>query len=258
MKTFYVYEDWTLEPCPRCFYVGKGDYNRVKKLTRNNDHQMIVDTYGQQRKIVLETSDEIEALNHEKKLIHDRHTHKNDVNYNGIGVNKTYGGQGNSGRIVTKETCDKISKAKKGKKSNKIWSKEEREATSKRMSSLHKGKKISEEHKEKLRKRMQNSNIKQEMILKVTNKIRQKLKDPKFRKHIIETRARGENSYSSIKESDVKQMRLEWKNIDLSIKGNKHIGQSPSRKFCQDWANRLGVTSQAIYAIVTMKTWKHI
>ena len=44
-ETLYVYEDWTCEEAPRCFYVGKGMLNRVKRNTRNQLHTNIVNKY---------------------------------------------------------------------------------------------------------------------------------------------------------------------------------------------------------------------
>lgn len=258
MKQFHVYEDWTLEEQPRCFYVGKGDDDRVAKLQRNRHHADVVSLYGHDRRIVLSTLDEVEALDTERQLIIERHTHPKDFAYNGIGCNRTFGGQGNSGRIVSEETKAKISASKIGKTPNKVWTQEERDATSKRMSILHKGKTISEEHREVLHQRMSDPEIKSAMIEKVTASIQKKYATSEFRQKIIETRARGEATASPLSEEEIRQLRSEWELIDKTVKGGKWSGVSPSRQFCQKWADLKGVTNQAIYAIVLRKTWKHV
>lgn len=260
MQRWHVYEDWTLEEIPRCFYVGKGDDDRIKKIQRNRNHTDVVSLWGHDRRIVLTTESEVEALDVERRLIAERHTHPRDSDYNGIGCNRTRGGQGNSGRIVSDETRKKLSESKKGKTLNKVWTQEERDATSRRMSELHKGKKISEEQREVLRQRMQDPKIKTVMIEKVTSSIRKKYAtDAEFRQRIIDTRSRGEHhEKSKVTEDEVRQMRSEWDVIDKTAKGGRWSGSSPAREFCQRWADFKGVSNQAIYAIVTRKTWKHV
>ena len=251
MKTFYVYEDWTIEESPRCFYVGKGDEDRVKRLKRGKYHVEVVSQFGQQRKIVLETSDESVAFETERRLILEHHTHPKDPNYNGVGCNRTTGGQGNSGRIVTQETCRKISQSKKGKTSSKAWTDEERRATSIRMSKLHKGKIISKEQKDKLRQRSNDPIAKAKMIEKVTQKIRDKYaNDKEFVQRIFETRVRGEKSSSQFTNEDVIQMRNEFDRLVLR--------RGVVKRFCEKWSKFKGVTPEAIYAIVKRKTWRHL
>lgn len=260
VKQWHVYEDWTLEETPRCFYVGKGDDDRASKLKRASvQHTTIAQQLGQRRVVVMTSANETVVLNAERRVIAERHTYVNDPDYNGIGCNRTLGGQGNSGRIVTEETRRKISASKRGKTPNKVWTQAERDATSTRMSKLHKGKKLSEEHLSVLKARMADPDIKQDMIDKVTMSINAKYEnDPTFRQHVIDSRARGEQSASPFTEQEVRQMRDEWVLIDKSIKGSRWVGKSPAWVFCQRWATLKGVSSQAIRAIVTRKTWCHL
>lgn len=65
MNTYYVYEDWTTEEHPRCFYVGKGTLTRVQNLRRNAKHTSHCRNFGLKRVIVLETHDETLAFNRE-------------------------------------------------------------------------------------------------------------------------------------------------------------------------------------------------
>lgn len=251
MKTFYTYEDWTQEATPRCFYVGKGDADRVAKSQRNRQHAQIVETLGLDRRIVLTTEVEAEALDLERMLIVKHHTHLNDSQYNGIGCNRTLGGQGNSGRIVSDETRRKISESKKGKRPNKVWSQSERDAMSKRMSALHKGKKISDQHRAVLIARMADPVIKAEMVEKVSRALNKKYwDDPTFKQKILGTRARGEKR-SNFTEIDVMTMRAEWDKLDRSVRG-------AGTNFCMRWAQTKNVTKEAVFAIVTRKTWKHV
>lgn len=255
---FYVYEDWTLEEQPRPFYVGKGKLERVFRLKRSKQHQHICELYGQRRMVVLETYDESEALEYEKERIKENHTHPRDPRYNGIGCNKTTGGQGNSGRIVSLETCKRISDAKKGKKTKKVWTQKERDDTSKRMSLLHKGRKLSDERKATIRKTMNDPIIKNKMKKSVSKSLKKKYEeDNDFYQHIVETRVRGEQSKSPFTNEEILQIRREWNDIDKTIKGTKNK-KSPAGQFCQRWADFKNISYQAVYAIVIGKTWKHL
>lgn len=235
MKTFYTYEDWTQEATPRCFYVGKGDADRVAKPQRNHQHASVIVELGFDRRIVLTTEIETQALDLERRLIAERHTHPKDPEYNGIGCNRTLGGQGNSGRIVSEETCRKISASKKGKRPNKAWTQAERDALSARMSVLHRGKKISNEHRAVLVARMADPDIKACMVEKVSRALNEKYQnDPAFKKRILETRARGEQR-SNFTESEVLTMRAEWDKLDRFVRGT-------GTAFCRRWAQTKNVT----------------
>ncbi len=110
---FYVYEDWTLEEQPRCFYVGKGTHSRVCQTRRNKFHTNIKQKYGMSRKVVFSTSDEEEAKNTEIRLIAERKTYVLD---GGWGANFTRGGEGSSGYKHTRLAREKITAACLGRK----------------------------------------------------------------------------------------------------------------------------------------------
>lgn len=253
MKLYHVYEDWTLEETPRCFYVGKGDDGRVAKLKRQSKpHRDVVQTLGQRRVVVFTTEDESLALERERAVIQERHVHPRDPEYNGIGCNRTLGGQGNSGRIVSEETCRRISEAKKGKTPNKVWTQAERDATSARMSLLHKGKTVSDEHRQALRQRMTDPDLKREMVEKVSEALLVKNADPAFHQHIVETRARGETSgQARLSQDDVINIRNEWNTLDRTQRGS-------ITRFCELWATRRNVTKENVMAVVKRKTWRHL
>lgn len=253
MQQWHVYEDWTLEEQPRCFYVGKGDDDRINKVQRNRFHADVVSLYGHERRVVFSTSDESQALLRERELIVERHTHPRDENYNGIGCNRTLGGQGNSGRIVSEETCKKISEAKVGKTPNKVWSQEERDATSARMSILHKGKKISDEQKTLLKKRMNDPSIKQSMVKKVSLALKKRYQENDvFREKIRLARTGERNANAILTEHDVREIRAAW---DVFIAAEHH---DTVKSFCTLWATKFKLTNENIYGIVKRKTWKHV
>jgi hypothetical protein len=93
MERLYVYEDWTIEEVPRCFYVGQGYRRRVDKTQRNQFHTNIVNKHGLKRRVVFESIHRSEVDECEMRLIAEHHTYVGDPQYNGIGCNMTRGGE---------------------------------------------------------------------------------------------------------------------------------------------------------------------
>lgn len=106
---FYVYVDFTTEALPRPFYVGKGNASRVSNLHRNRYHSSISLKYGIKREIVLETLDEQEAFDLERKLIIEHNTFIG--NESAWGANFTRGGEGTSGMKHTDKSKRKNSES---------------------------------------------------------------------------------------------------------------------------------------------------
>lgn len=164
-RKYYVYEDWTLEDNSRCFYVGKGDLNRIKTIKRNKKHTNIVNKYGVNRIVIFETYDELASfeLEIEKITEHKTYVHGDDLTF---GANFTKGGEGASGAIRSDETKQKMRKAISGYRHSserKLIIKERTTAAMrtpevyKKMSDSHKGKSpwnkgkiLSEEGRKKL------------------------------------------------------------------------------------------------------------
>jgi hypothetical protein len=96
-RTFYVYEDWTFEAVPRPFYVGKGNDDRIMGEERNQKHTHVVQKHGMVRRVVLATSNEVEAFSTEVRLIVERHTFIRDPLRSSIACNFTKGGDGVAG-----------------------------------------------------------------------------------------------------------------------------------------------------------------
>src|SRR5574338_1187457 len=99
---FYLYEDWTTESIPRCFYVGKGTLNRIRKRERNAYWKAIATKHGFERRVVLGSRDETFVLTEEIAHIAKHNT------FHGWGANLTTGGEGTSGRKHTQAARDKM------------------------------------------------------------------------------------------------------------------------------------------------------
>jgi len=102
MNDFFVYEDWTLESQPRCFYVGKGKRNRVSGRKRNKHHTNIMNKHGLDRRVVMGPVTNIEACRLERSLIAERRTYVHAINYV-FGANYTEGGEGRIGPLSEKQ-----------------------------------------------------------------------------------------------------------------------------------------------------------
>ena len=141
--TFFVYVDWTTEIVPRPFYVGKGDYVRIRRTYRNKLHTNIRSKYGFDRRVVFTFDSEVDAFQKECELIleHKTYVHGSDDHW---GANFTTGGEGVSGRKHSKETREKMGMGRKGKKHT--------EDAKLAMSKTRKGKKISETHRLNIKK----------------------------------------------------------------------------------------------------------
>ena len=146
---FYTYAHYT--PKGRLFYIGKGLKGRAfTKDSRNKHWHNIVNKYGKPKvEILCNWNSEEEALSHEVLLI----SCFRDMGYKL--ANLADGGKGNAGIVMSNETKEKISVAKKGAPA---WNKgiplteECKQKLSKTMTgrtSWNKGKIHSEEHKRK-------------------------------------------------------------------------------------------------------------
>lgn len=114
MIAIYVYVDWTVEKNPKVFYVGKGDKRRARLLIRNKKHSNVSLKHGINREIVLITSIDRIALDHEIDLVAFHKTyHYDDPNV--IGCNFTRGGEGMSGHKLSIEMKQRLSALNRGK-----------------------------------------------------------------------------------------------------------------------------------------------
>lgn len=106
---FYVYIHLRLDT-GEIFYVGKGQKRRAKNThQRSEGWKSIANKHGRSVHIYSLHVDEGEAFQTEKRLI-------SELNSSGIKlVNLTHGGEGCSGRTLTKEQKNKIGQVHKGK-----------------------------------------------------------------------------------------------------------------------------------------------
>lgn len=92
---YHVYLDWTEEPVPRVFYVGKGTAKRVKNvINRSQLWKSCAAKYGWKlnfRQVILSTKEEEFAYEEEIRLIAEYGTYRNVT---GWGANRTRGGEG--------------------------------------------------------------------------------------------------------------------------------------------------------------------
>jgi hypothetical protein len=149
---YYTYAHFTLDT-DKLFYIGKGKVSKgntqryKQTFNRNRWWHNKVNKHGFKYEVLCQFKTEEEALEHEKFLIK---TFK-DLNYEL--VNLTNGGEGSSGRQVSVETREKLSKAHSGRKQN--LTPEEKAKRAERalvMAAKNKGKRLSEEHRKKISK----------------------------------------------------------------------------------------------------------
>jgi hypothetical protein len=141
-RRFYTYAFLRRDGTP--YYIGKGTGNRAflnkgrKGCKRPKDKSRIL--------FLKKGLTEEEAFRHEKYLI--AVLGRKDLG-TGILRNRTDGGDGKSGAIVSNETKIKMSGAHKGE-NNPMFGKTQSDESKKKMSGAHKGKKLSDETKKKI------------------------------------------------------------------------------------------------------------
>lgn len=148
-QTFYVYEHWRLDR-DECFYVGKGKKNRAYSRGGRNSHWGNIVAKlerigsGYEVKLVATGLTEAEAFSLEKERIAFWRD-KVDL------CNKTDGGDGVSGLVMSEEARQKMSERAKGRPGNPTMLGRKHSAeTRAKMSAAQKGKKKSPEHAEKV------------------------------------------------------------------------------------------------------------
>jgi hypothetical protein len=113
--SFFVYVDWTSEPLPRPFYVGKGTAIRVRHIRRNKKHTFVSAKHGRRRTVMWYGDYDSCAKTIEIQLIAELHTYVSDPFASSIACNFTQGGDGNLGCTPSEATRKKISHTKTGK-----------------------------------------------------------------------------------------------------------------------------------------------
>lgn len=112
MNKYYIY--FHINPLTnKPFYIGKGEGFRARrKSQRSKEWNDVVSKYGYVIDIVEDNLTEVEAMNRERFYINWFGRLNNET---GILINKTGGGSGSSGAVVTDETRLKIRETLKRK-----------------------------------------------------------------------------------------------------------------------------------------------
>jgi len=160
---YAIYVDYTCEPIPRAFYVGKGDQRRVNGMERNALHTHIVQKHGQNRSVVFENDDEQLTLLTEEEMIAQLKTYAHG-GAGWWGANLTRGGEtspmkdphvaakcsrSKMGHITSDETKLKISLAVRRVQARLSVKKKMSDASSKRRHSLETRAKMKASHKKR-------------------------------------------------------------------------------------------------------------
>jgi hypothetical protein len=150
-----MYVDLTDELVP--FYAGKGTLNRLKNPQRNEKHRRISEKYGLNRVIVFESDDQFDVLSKEIEVIADAELNAYEHPDNCFACNFTRGGDGNVGgrppklgKHVDVRTREKIAKSLSGNvpwNKGRIMSRDFCEKNSR----AQKGKTLTDAHKRRLR-----------------------------------------------------------------------------------------------------------
>lgn len=193
-QIFYVYEHWRLDR-DECFYVGKGKQNRAYSRGGRNSHwNNIVAKLerigsGYEVRLVMTGLAELESFSLEKERIA---FWKNKVDL----CNKTDGGDGVSGLVMSKHSRQKMSEKAKGRPGNiTMLGRKHSPETRAKMSFAHKGRpktvehaakvgaarkgrQLSEEHKAKLSKAKKGCSLSDEHRAKLAEAAKRQWSDP--------------------------------------------------------------------------------
>jgi predicted XRE-type DNA-binding protein len=233
----------------RPLYVGKGKNGRYKEINNRNDD--FIDTINEIKKLGLkpivfklyENLSEEQSFELEKKSINEIGRLELGTGYL---INKTSGGQGNSGLIFSDDHRRKISESNKGK-SNHNFGKHLSEDHRKKMSESRTGRKVSEETRKKISESNKDKYPSEETRKKLSEShkgkklsegTKIKLSESHIGKHI------GENNNNSIL---TKQDIIEIKLLLLE----KNFSQTQI-------AIIFGVSRQTISDIKYGRIWSHI
>jgi hypothetical protein len=147
MNIFYTYAYLREDGTP--YYIGKGKNNRAWSSANRN-----TPTPSDSSRILIlkKNLSEEDALRHEIYMI--AVLGRKDT-CGGLLYNFTDGGEGCSGRVVSTETREKISRSHRGRKGS-MTGRSHSEETRQKMSETHKGKKFSSESRKKMSEAKQN------------------------------------------------------------------------------------------------------
>ena len=196
-KRFYTYAYLREDRTP--YYIGKGKDGRAyvkykREIKPPKDKSKII--------FLKKNLTEEEAFKHEIYMI--AVFGRKDLG-TGILRNRTNGGEGSSGAVVSEETKARISESQKGNK-NHNYGKTTSEETKRKLSEINKGKIVSEETREKLRQASKNKLHSDETKKKISESKKGKIpwnKGKKFKNCISEdTKRKMRESHTGKKQSE--------------------------------------------------------
>jgi len=188
------------------YYIGKGQGDRVYKKGKGQ----VKPPKDKSRIIFLKQNlTEEEAFRHEKYMI--AVFGRKDLG-TGILHNRTNGGEGVSGLLVSEETRKKLSEMRVGEK-NPNYGKEMSEKQKQKISEKRKGTKLTEEHKDKIRQRMIGNtwNVGKKLSDETKRKVGEAQKGNqhmKGRKYSEETRKKMSEAHKGKKPSEETRKKL--------------------------------------------------
>jgi hypothetical protein len=194
---FYTYAYLREDRTP--YYIGKGKDRRAyvkykREIKPPKDKSRII--------FLKKNLTEEEAFKHEIYMIFV--FGRKDLG-TGILHNRTNGGEGSSGSVVSEETKARISESQKGNK-NHNYGKTTSEETKRKLSEINKGKIVSEETREKLRQASKNKLHSDETKKKISESKKGKIpwnKGKKFKNCISEdTKRKMRESHTGKKQSE--------------------------------------------------------
>lgn len=149
IQIFYVYEHWRLDR-DECFYVGKGKGRRAYARDGRNIHWTNIVAKLERTGFAYEVRFVATGLTEDDALLLEMERisfwkDKSDL------CNKTDGGDGVRGLVMSQDTRKKMSEKAKGRPGVKsMLGRKHTEETRKKMSAAHKGKKKTPEHAAKI------------------------------------------------------------------------------------------------------------
>jgi hypothetical protein len=188
------------------YYIGKGKGNRIFNKNKGD----IRPPKDKSRIIFLKQNlTEIEAFRHEIYMI--TVFGRKDLG-TGILRNRTDGGEGASGLMISEETRKTLSELKVGEK-NPNYGKEMSEEQKQKISEKRKGTKLSEEHKDKIRQKMMGNtwNVGKKLSDETKRKVGEAQKGNQYmkgRKYSDETKQKMRESHKGKKPTEETRKKL--------------------------------------------------
>lgn len=217
---YYGYKHWTLEETPRCFYVGKG--RKIRPYThqgRNHKWHAVVKRYGLRVEVCVEMTTNDEICAWEIATIAlERTLSKNHSHDDSTDIGCNFT-RGGNGKDECHTTAE--TRAKQSASQRRRFAEQGvSDVTRQKLSLLFKGR-------------------------TAPNKGRSPSDETRAR--MCKASSGANNGRARLTEDDVRELRQLWS-----------TSQQTKWSFCRQHAARLNVTPEAIYGVITNKTWRNV